>query len=91
MLLPADPAVLAVTVITVPLAAVQHGPSGLYAYIVKPDATVARQEITVGLDNGQTAVVTQGLAAGDVVVVAGQSRLQEGTRVAATAQTEAGS
>jgi multidrug efflux system membrane fusion protein len=74
-------------VVTVPSLAVQHGPSGLYAYVVKPDATVARQDLTIGLDNGATTVVTAGLAPGDIVVVAGQSRLQSGTKVAATAQT----
>jgi multidrug efflux system membrane fusion protein len=73
-------------VLTVPTAAVQHGPSGLYAYVVKPDATVARQDVAIAYDNGTTAVITKGLAAGDTVVVAGQSRLQEGARVAATGQ-----
>jgi multidrug efflux system membrane fusion protein len=77
-------------VVTVPTPAVMHGPSGLYAYVVKPDATVARQDVTVGLDNGATTVVTAGLSEGDTVVVAGQSRLQVGTKVAATAQTQAG-
>lgn len=77
-------------VVTVPTLAVQHGPAGLYAYVVKPDATVARQDLTVGLDNGTTTVVTEGLAAGDKVVVAGQSRLQVGTKVAETAQAQSG-
>jgi multidrug efflux system membrane fusion protein len=77
-------------VVTVPTPAVMHGPAGLYAYVVKPDATVARQDVTVGLDNGTTTVVTAGLSDGDTVVVAGQSRLQVGTKVAATAQTAAG-
>ncbi len=77
-------------VVTVPDMAVQHGPSGLYAYVVKPDATVARQDIAVGLDNGTTTVVTSGLSPGDAVVVAGQSRLQVGTKVAATADNQAG-
>jgi multidrug efflux system membrane fusion protein len=67
-----------------------HGPAGLYAYVVKPDATVVRQDVTVGLDDGTTTVVTAGLSEGDTVVVAGQSRLQTGTKVAATAQTQAG-
>ncbi len=73
-------------VLTVPSQAVQHGPSGLYAYVVKPDSTVARQDIEVDQDTGQLAVVTKGLAAGDKVVVTGQSRLQNGTRVADAAQ-----
>jgi multidrug efflux system membrane fusion protein len=77
-------------VVTVPSMAVQHGPSGLYAYVVKPDQTVARQDLTVGLDNGTTTVVTQGLAEGDAVVVAGQSRLQVGMKVAVTNQSQAG-
>jgi multidrug efflux system membrane fusion protein len=51
-------------VVTVPTAAVMHGPAGLYAYVVKPDATVARQEVTAGLDNGTTTVVTAGLSDG---------------------------
>jgi multidrug efflux system membrane fusion protein len=78
-------------VLAVPMAAIQHGPSGLYAYVVKSDSTVARQTVTVGPDNGAVAVVTSGLSDGDAVVVAGQSRLQEGMRVAATAQPGAGS
>ena len=77
-------------VVTVPTVAVMHGPAGLYTYVVKPDATVVRQDIAVGLDNGATTVVTQGLSDGATVVVAGQSRLQAGTSVVATAQTQAG-
>jgi multidrug efflux system membrane fusion protein len=77
-------------VVTVPTVAVMHGPAGLYAYVVKPDNTVMRQDVVAGLDNGTTTVVTQGLADGATVVVAGQSRLQAGTAVAATAQTQAG-
>ncbi len=68
--------------LTIPSPAVQHGPSGLYAYVVKPDQTVGRQEIDVEQDNGTLAVIGKGLAAGDRVVVTGQSRLQDGTRVA---------
>jgi multidrug efflux system membrane fusion protein len=77
-------------VVTVPTPAVQHGPAGLYVYVVNPDATVARQTITTGLDNGTTTVVKVGLNDGDTVVVAGQSRLQVGTKVAATAQNQTG-
>ena len=68
-------------VLTVPSVAVQHGPSGLYVYIVRPDSTVARQPVTVALDNGKRAVVANGLALGTLVVTSGQSRLDEGMRV----------
>ena len=75
-------------VLTVPSQAVQHGPSGLYTYIVKPDQTVARQDIDVDQDNGTLAVIAKGLDPGERVVVSGQSRLQNGTRVADIATTQ---
>jgi len=70
-------------VLTVLSVAVQHGPGGLYAYVVKPDSTVARQELEVARDDGTIAVIAKGLSEGQPVVTDGQSRLQEGTRVAA--------
>jgi multidrug efflux system membrane fusion protein len=72
--------------VTIPPAAIEHGPDGLYVYVVKPDATVASQTVTVGYQNAQLAVVTSGLSGGEAVVVDGQSRLQAGTKVAATAK-----
>ncbi len=71
-------------VVAVPTPAVQHGPTGLYVYIVKPDSTVQRQSIEA-LDRGPIMVVTKGLDAGQQIVLDGQSRLENGTRVAATA------
>lgn len=71
-------------VTTVPSAAVQRGANGLYVYAVKPDSTVAAQPVVVDQDDGQTAVVTRGVKPGDTVVVAGQSRLAPGVKVAAT-------
>jgi membrane fusion protein, multidrug efflux system len=69
---------------TVPSAGVQHGPNGLYAYVVKPDSTVAVAPIQVTQDDGQVAVVEKGLDDDARIVVAGQSRLQAGTKVVAT-------
>ena len=70
--------------LTVPSVSVQRGPNGLYVYVVKPDNTVAPTPIDVKQDDGTTAVVTKGLDEGVQVVTNGQSRLQNGTRVAAT-------
>jgi multidrug efflux system membrane fusion protein len=70
--------------VTVPPAAIQHGPDGLYVYVVKPDSTVADQPVTAGYQTPQVAVVTAGLAGGETVVVNGQSRLQPGVHVTAT-------
>lgn len=71
-------------VTTVPSAAVQRGQTGLYVFVVKPDSTVAVQAIDVTQDDSETAVVSLGLSPGDRVVLTGQSRLTNGTRVSAT-------
>jgi multidrug efflux system membrane fusion protein len=70
--------------VAVPTRAVQHGPNGLYVYIVKPDSTVQRQAIEAE-ERGPVMVVTKGLDAGQVIVLDGQSRLENGTHVIATA------
>ncbi len=61
--------------------AVQHGPDGLFVYTVASDMTVHQQPITVGDDNGTRSTVTSGLQAGQQIVLAGQSRLQNGSRI----------
>lgn len=75
--------------VTVPLPAVQHGPDGLYVFVVKPDGTVADTAVTVGYQDNRIAEVTKGLAGGEQVVTDGQSRLQNGTRVAIRQSSQA--
>jgi multidrug efflux system membrane fusion protein len=70
--------------VTVPSPAVLRGPTGMYVYAVKPDSTVALTPVAVALDDGHVAVIGSGLASGQTVVVNGQSKLQTGSRVAAT-------
>src|SRR5215813_13251741 len=65
--------------LTIPSAAIQRGPDGLFTYVVKPDSTVATKPVEVSYDTGQIAVVTHGLDTGDQVVTGGQYRLQTGT------------
>jgi multidrug efflux system membrane fusion protein len=74
-------------VVAVPTQAVQHGQDSLYVYIVKPDSTVQRQRV-VAEDRGPVMVITKGLDAGQAIVLDGQSRLQDGTLIAATAASE---
>jgi multidrug efflux system membrane fusion protein len=68
-------------VIAVAAAAVQHGPNGLYVYQLGPNDTVKVQSIQVARQEADVYVVSSGLAEGAVVVAAGQSRLQAGSRV----------
>jgi multidrug efflux system membrane fusion protein len=67
--------------ITVPNAAIQSGPQGLFAWVVASDDTVQPRPIKVGPDAGDSTIVTAGLADGDSVVSAGQYKLQPKTKV----------
>ena len=70
--------------VTVAQKVIQHGPEGLYVYVVKPNSTVAMQPVGVGYQTAALAVVTKGLNGGETVVIDGASQLDVGTRVAAT-------
>ncbi len=68
--------------LVVPSQAVQTGPGGQYAYVVKPDMTVEVRKVTLDRVDGDSAIVAQGLHKGETVVVKGQLRLAPGTAVA---------
>lgn len=68
-------------VVTIPSIAVQHGPDGLFVFLVKPDQSVAQVPVTVAYAGNGASVIAQGVAAGDTVVVGGASRLAPGTKV----------
>jgi multidrug efflux system membrane fusion protein len=67
--------------LTIPAQAVQQGPRGAYVYVVRPDATVASRAVVVAQIGDLRAVIDSGLARGDRVVVAGQSRIAPGMHV----------
>lgn len=67
--------------LVVPAQAVQTGPKGQYAYVVKPDMTVEVRMIELDRVDGDSAIVAKGLAKGETVVVKGQLRLTPGARV----------
>jgi multidrug efflux system membrane fusion protein len=71
-------------VVTVPETALQRGPQGYYAYVVKPDGTVDMRPLEVGEVADGVAIVSHGLDAGERVVTAGQYRLAPGARIDAT-------
>ncbi|HEY6453047.1 MAG TPA: efflux RND transporter periplasmic adaptor subunit [Steroidobacteraceae bacterium] len=68
-------------VLTVPSAAIQHGPEGVFTYVVKPDSTVEVRPVTVGEETDGVMVVNKGLAAGERVVISNQYRLEPGVHV----------
>jgi multidrug efflux system membrane fusion protein len=68
-------------VIVVPQDGVQHGPSGLFAYVIGDNSKVSVRPIKVSQSGDANAVVAEGLNVGDKIVVAGQSRLFDGALV----------
>ncbi len=67
--------------LTIPTAAVQRGPNGLFAYVVKPDSTVEARPLKVGQESGDITVVEDGLREGARVATTNQYRLEPGVRV----------
>jgi multidrug efflux system membrane fusion protein len=65
----------------IPSAAVQRNERMTYAWLVKPDSSVAVREIATGTTEGADTEVTSGLQPGDVVVMTGVDKLQEGAKV----------
>jgi multidrug efflux system membrane fusion protein len=67
--------------ILVPAAAIQRGPQGTYVYVVTPNNTATVRQVTPGITEGNTVSIDEGLKAGELVVIDGQDKLQEGTKV----------
>jgi membrane fusion protein, multidrug efflux system len=77
-------------VLTIPAAAVERGPDGLFAYLVQADSTVAVAPVTAGEPVGGVVVIETGLKAGDQVVTSNHYRLQPGALIRANAAVNAG-
>ena len=69
-------------VTTVPAAAVQRGPRGTYVFVINPDMTVKRTQVTTGHEDERTSVIASGLNPGDQVVIDGAQRLNDTSKVA---------
>ena len=75
--------------LTVPSAAVQRGPDGIFTWVVGEDDVVQARPITSGPTTGDRTIITSGLAAGERVVVNGQYKLRQNAKVTVTAPTPA--
>jgi len=76
--------------IVVPAPAVQRGPNGTYAYVIKPDDTAEMRPIKVHQIRDGFALVDAGLAVDERVVTDGHYKLKPGTRVDAKSQDDKG-
>ena len=77
--------------LVVPSVAVQHGPNGLYVYVVDDQNRAALRPVTVAHQNIDEAVIEKGLKEGDHVVTAGAYVLQPGSVVAIDQVANSGS
>ncbi|HEX4040650.1 MAG TPA: efflux RND transporter periplasmic adaptor subunit [Xanthobacteraceae bacterium] len=68
--------------VTIPAVALQRGPEGFYVWVIKPDDTAAQRPIEAETVSEELAIARKGLEPGERVVVDGQSRLDQGARVA---------
>jgi multidrug efflux system membrane fusion protein len=67
--------------VSVPTVAIQSGQKGPFVYVVGADQTVEVRQVTVALTEGDNSAIGAGLKAGERVVVEGQTRLTNGTKV----------
>ena len=68
-------------VVLVPATAVLRGPKGMYVFAVDRSNRVKVKSITLAETTGSVSGITSGLADGDVVVIDGQDKLQDGSEV----------
>ena len=67
--------------VVVPSPTIQIGQNGPYVFVIKEDSTVELRLVRIDRAVGNRTVVANGLNAGERVVVDGQLRLNNGTRV----------
>jgi membrane fusion protein, multidrug efflux system len=65
----------------VPNAVVQLSSESAYVYLVKPNSTVTVRKVVTGTTEGDQTEIASGLSPGDVVVMTGVDKLQEGSKV----------
>jgi multidrug efflux system membrane fusion protein len=67
--------------LTIPSAALQRGPDGVFTYVVRADSTVEVRKLKLGQESGDLVEVSDGLKEGETVVVSNQYRLQADAKV----------
>ena len=67
--------------VTVPTAALQRGPNGLFVWIATPEMRAAMAPVETGPAHEGVTVAQKGLKEGDLVIVSNQYRLQPNVRI----------
>ncbi len=77
-------------VVLVPSAAVQRNSQTTYVYVVNADSTVSVHQVKIGTSDDNNTEITSGVNEGDVVVLTGVDKLQEGSKVTVKMEGAAG-
>jgi multidrug efflux system membrane fusion protein len=77
--------------VLIPASAPQMSADGQYVYVVKPDSTAERRDVSLGQRQGDLIVVEKGVAAGEKVVITGQLGVTPNGKVAIEQPREANS
>ncbi|HZP44808.1 MAG TPA: efflux RND transporter periplasmic adaptor subunit [Candidatus Binataceae bacterium] len=67
--------------VLVPTAAIQNSQKAAYVYVVSPDHTVARRQVTIRAQQNETVALASGVQPGEIVVTDGLDKLSPGSRV----------
>src|SRR5262245_52338587 len=70
--------------LTIPQSAVLLDQAGRYVLLVNAEKKVEQRRVTIGIEQGRNVVVTDGLKAGELVIVEGIQKVRPGQAVAAT-------
>ena len=77
-------------VVLVPTTAILRGPKGTYVFAVEGNNKVKVKTITLAETTGSVAGVSSGIADGEMVVIDGQDKLQDGSQVDPRTQRQGG-
>src|SRR6266849_69830 len=73
--------------VIVPAAAIQRGPQGTYVYAVSNGNTANIRPVSIAQTTGNNVGLSAGLNNGDVVVIDGQDKLQDNSKISARTPT----
>jgi len=67
--------------LTLPAAAVQHGPDGPFVYVLNAENAAQLRPVSIGVLQGEEALIASGIQAGDRVIIDGQDQVKPNAKV----------
>ncbi len=67
--------------VVVPAATIQRGSQGAFVYVINDNQTAELRQVTIKNSEGNDAALASGVAAGEMVVLEGMDKIQDGSKV----------